>query len=380
MPSPILTYEFQNVIRDLSPVFVQIIESAPLFIRLVQSGAPAYAKKHEWLEDEVGVKKYTCGAAAHDADTLHIDQEIKFHTGIVFRLETPAGAHIAEQVRVETIPSSTTVTVTRGYGNTQPLTIGAGTVLIPVSRPRPESTEAGEDWGREPVTEHNFTQIFDRTAKVSGSAQAVKYYGITNQLNYQVQAMMLELVREINSQIIFGRRNSWDSGATGSFGGCMEYMEGGITDSTGGDISLDILNNLFEEIFSAGGMSNRYAILCHPVQARKISAFMTKDNIPVTASTAAAGHAVNKFYGDIPAFNGNPYEAFISVEPNLPRDRVLVLDLNKLSLAPLNGRAMKDGDATPPGADYFARRILGEYTLTFRNASTCHGQALGLSA
>ena len=379
---PMLSYEFQNVQRDLSTVFKQVWEQAPALIRLIREGQAATEKRHEWLEDEIKMKKLTLnGSHVAGATSINVNEDkVPFHPGVVFRVETPAGAHVSEQIKVTAVDENVrNLTVERGYGGTTPVTLADNSILIPVSRPRPESTLAGEDWGREPTTEHNFTQIFDRTAKVSGSAQNIDYYGISNQLNYQVGVMLREITREMNEQIIFGRRVSWESGATGSFGGVLQYVEGGIRDATGGTVSMDVVNNIFEEIFLNGGMSTRYAMVCAPNQARKISTLMTKDRVPANLATSAAGLAVNKLYGDIPAFNGNPYEAFIVVEPNLPKDTILVLDLDKLMIVPLQGRSFSDKDASPPGADFFARRILGEYTFEVRNAATCHGVIGGLS-
>ncbi len=381
MPGPILSYEFQNIKRDLGGVFTQVIEQSPRLIRLVRVGNAARAKKHEWLEDEISAKQYTVQSQLSDTDTvITVDSTPQLKDGVVLRLEGADGSPLAEQVVVTAVDESAkNLTISRGYGGTTPATIPANTIAIPLSRPRPEATDPSADWGREPVTQYNYTQIFDRTAKVSRSAQGIAYHGISNMLNYQVKIMMMEITREMNDQLIFGRRVSWDNGATGSFGGLMEYLESGVIEATGGTLSMDIINNIFEIVFVNGGMSQRYAICAAPNQARRISALMTKDKVPATASTASAGAAVNKLYGDIPAFNGNPYEAFIAVEPNLPKDRIFVLDLDKISLHPLAGGAMSDKDATLPGADYIARRILGEYTLEVRNGQTCHGMAVGLT-
>ena len=381
MPGPTLSYEFQNIRRDLGGVFTQVIEQSPRLIRLVRVGTAARAKKHEWLEDEISAKQYIVQSELSDTDTvITVDSMPQLKDGVVLRFESADGSHLTEQVVVTAVDGSAkTLTISRGYGGTASVTIPANTIAIPLSRPRPEATDPSADWGREPVTQYNYTQIFDRTAKVSRSAQGIDYHGISNMLNYQVKIMMMEIAREMNDQLIFGRRVSWDSGATGSFGGLMEYLESGVLEATGGTLSMDIINNIFEIVFVNGGMSQRYAICAAPNQARRISALMTKDKIPATASTASAGAAVNKLYGDIPAFNGNPYEAFIAVEPNLPKDRIFVLDLDKISLHPLAGGALSDKDATLPGADYIARRILGEYTLEVRNGQTCHGMAVGLT-
>jgi hypothetical protein len=83
--------------------------------------------------------------------------------------------------------------------------------------PKGESTDASANDGREPTTEYNYTQIFDRTAKVSKTAQAVKKYGIDSAIDYQVQNQMLDMAYEIVSSVIFGKRVQRGVGEAGTF-------------------------------------------------------------------------------------------------------------------------------------------------------------------
>ncbi len=375
-----LSYDYQNTRRDLADIFSQVFASLPLLIGLIAIGAAATSTKHEWLEDEIAVKQAVVSTQVNSSATsLSVVSTAGFEEGMILRFETAAGISLLEQVKVTGVTNSTTLAISRGYGGTTAAEIPANAIALPIAKPLAEATDAKPSAGSEPSAEYNFTQIFDRTAKVSKTAEAVKMYGIGSALNYQTDLKMRELTRDLNSQIVYGRRVQRDGSNNGSFGGVMQFMENGVTDSTGGAISAKVINNVFEAIFEAGGISNRYAICVAPNQARKISQFMTAGNVPAGTKTTDTGFAINRFVGDIPAFGGNPYEAFVSVDPNLPKDRLMVLDLDRIKLVPLNGRTWSDEDASPAGADYFARRILGEYTLEVKNGKTCHGQAVGLT-
>lgn len=373
-----LSYDFQNKVRDLSDVFSQMIKSVPLLISLIAVAGLATNTKHEWLEDAVGqLEGALNGAHTNVVTTLTMPSTSGFKAGMVLRFETAAGISVDEQAIVTAVASSTELTVVRGYGGTTPIALTDGCRVIPIARPLGESTDPDPDPGNEPDTEYNYTQIFDRTAKLSKTHIHVKQYGIKSALNYQVDFQMGQLTRDMNNQIIYGRRVERTESSKGSFGGIQQYLEGGVEETTGGNISMDIVNNIFEEIFINGGMSNKYVILAAPNQARRISAFMTAADIPYGTDLGKVGHAVSRLVGDIPAFNGNPYEAYISVDPNLPKDRISVVDLNRLALTPL--RSLTDEDATPNGADYVARRLLGEYTMEVKNGQSAHGRALGLN-
>jgi len=62
----------------------------------------------------------------------------------------------------------------------------------------------------------------------------------------------------------------------------------------------------------------------------------------------------------------------IVADRNFDKDKVALLDMSKIALVPLQNRAFQDKDATLPGADYVARRIIGEYTLQVKNAADSH--------
>jgi hypothetical protein len=52
----------------------------------------------------------------------------------------------------------------------------AGSIVYLMGRPKNDSTDASADNGYEPITEYNYTQIFDRTAKVSLTSVEIPKY------------------------------------------------------------------------------------------------------------------------------------------------------------------------------------------------------------
>jgi hypothetical protein len=69
----------------------------------------------------------------------------------------------------------------------------------------------------------------------------------------------------------------------------------------------------------------------------------------------------------------------IVADRNMDKDKVALLDPTKVALVPLQNRQFQDKDATPAGADYVARRIIGEYTLQVKNAAESHAYIYGLT-
>ena len=75
-----------------------------------------------------------------------------------------------------------------------------------VARPQNEKTSASPDVGFEPSAEFNYTQIFTRTACVSGSALSTGMYGINRDLNglmaFQLQKHLIDIAYEVERSMI----------------------------------------------------------------------------------------------------------------------------------------------------------------------------------
>jgi hypothetical protein len=132
----------------------------------------------------------------------------------------------------------------------------------------------------------------------------------------------------------------------------LEEATGNSVDASGAAITQTIINNAFE-VANGNGATNVSLILCNPVQARKISAFNTSGNNPVMQRTdTTTGSYVTTFVSD----QGNV--ATIVADRNFAKDKIALLDPSKVALVPLQNRQFQDKDATTPGADYVARRII----------------------
>ena len=156
------------------------------------------------------------------------------------------------------------ITVQRGYDSTKAEAITAGGELKVIARPRPE----GEDAFRkneidDRLVSHNFSQIFSRYASVSRTQQQVNTYGVSNELDYQVNLRLQEMIREANTSLIYGRRNGGSPTQPRTTGGLFAFtgIEGSHKqDFKGNEIAAKPLNDAVEQVFTRGGSAN--TILC----------------------------------------------------------------------------------------------------------------------
>ncbi len=384
-----LSYDYTNVKRDLSDAFAIIVKSIPVVSSLMGApligldGAPIVAKatKHEWLEDSVSPQTFTVNATRAPAGgTLVFTSTVGVKVGMVFAFTSALGASRTVQLVVDTVTNATDLAVSVYAGSTDGVNLIATDIAKLISLPKNESTDPDPDLGTEPTAKFNYTQIFDRTAKVSKTSESVKLYGIESALNYQVEYQLRQLAYDINNTMIYGRKVVRAAGDPGSMDGILAIMEAqsdNQVDASAADVSPSILNDAFEQGF-ANGASGMKTLLCAENQARKISGFNTSGNNPVVQrDEKVAGSFVTTYVGDLP-IGENGQISKIVVDPNFPKDKILLLDDSKIGLVPLEGRGFTDENAATNGADYYARRVLGEFTLQLQNANESHMEITNL--
>ena len=365
------TYSFSNLKRDLSEVFATINTMQHNLLSVVPIAPAAHHVKHEWLEDTLEpISDALNGLIDEDDTPITVDDGSKFAVGMILRFEG-----YAEQMLITSITGHD-LTVTRGYGDTSGEAMVDNTVLYVLYNPKAEGTEAGYEAVTEPSTQYNYTQIFARTAKISNTAKAVGHFGIDDVIDRAVWINLQMIQHEINNGIIFGQRYAHATDATvpRNMGGLLWYLSQvgtHATDASAADISLDLLNNLIESIAKDGGRPD--ILLMNTVQARKLSALNRTDGteyiLRTEQSETKLGNYVREFISDLPM----GFISKIVVDTSFPQDKIALLSSDQMALVPLAGRAMSDFDASPAGADYTARRVIGEYTLEFRNNLNSHG-------
>ena len=148
--------------------------------------------------------------------------------------------------------SNTIDVYTRGFGGTDPATHADDTAIYIVGMARLEGDDA--DYG--PITDvsapYNYTSIFQKAIKVSGTLQAITQHGIQDEFMYQANKAVPHLLRLVERMAFYGERVEGSATAPRSAGGLDTF----ITDNTvnaGGAIAKADVDSLMEEIIMDGG-------------------------------------------------------------------------------------------------------------------------------
>lgn len=348
-------YDFKNDIRDVVPVFEVINKEAPKLISRIGGGDEATRNRHEWVEFVQGIKQCAGTAAGltitvEDATGLAVGQQIQPEdTNAVYTIATIAGNAITVTKVQEGFPEPPTAkTVYNIYG--APVATGSLT---------------GEEAFIQGETRDNFTQIFRRDVNLTGTALSTNTYDNANQMNMQVMNALRELQYELNFSLWHGYKVQGAKGKPAKAGGIYEFCTANVVDAGGEALSVDFINDVVGKLVKKGGMPN--TIVLNRALAPALSA-LYKDQIIIGEDSTTRGAYVNKIkdaYGNI---------LDVIYDDQCPKKHIWVIDITKLKLSPLQGRAFKDMDSTPAGYDGEKRTVIGEYTFEIYNATECFGR------
>lgn len=334
----------------------------------VDASNPAEQTKHEWDEDELNPTQVTAqddgGLSTASATLLLTSDTAAYVTAGTLLKDSLSGKFEVMQV---TARSGVSATITRGYGGTSAESHAADATYEIIANPRPEGMEGPKDESKARTRSFNFTQIFSKGVRLSGTSLAIKHNGIPREDLYQIDKRMRELMRELDRTLIMGIRSAarHADAAYGTMGGLIDYIKhasGGNTNSTAETLTPSVLNAMIKQIWDDGGEPTH--IVVGGVQKQKISAF-DKEYRRSTMDTRRAGFYVDNFVSDL------GIEVPVVVDRWVPNDVCMVIDSSRVSIKPLQGRSFFLEKLAKTG-DYEPWQVVGEYTAEVKNAAKAH--------
>ena len=334
-------------------------------------GKPVTQTKHEWDEDELNPVTVTAGRILESAVSATGSALVLTSTAHAGRIT--AGTLLTDQLSGKnevlqvTGVSGLSATVTRGYGGTSAETHGATAIYDIISNPRPQGMTGPKDESVARTRSYNYTQIFSKGVRLSGTALAIEHNGIGAEDTYQVDKRMRELVRELDRTVIMGVRSSANvvDGTYGTMGGLIDYIKhatSGNTTSTVETLVPSVLNAMIKQIWDDGGSPDM--VLVGGAQKQKISAF-DKEYRRSTMDSRRAGFTVEEFVSDL------GISLRVVVDRWIPSDMAIVIDSSRIMIKPLQGRSFFLEKLAKTG-DSENWQIVGEYTMEVKQAAKAH--------
>ncbi len=367
---PEIAEDVSDIVSIISPY------ETPLLDHLGDAPRPAASTYHEWLEDELLPNKDALDGTPANPTTdtvLTVDNEDRFRIGDQVR---PDGS--SELLLVTATDSgSSTITVTRGYGGTTAEALGDNQVLHILGNAALEGDDAPSARFTNRVRRGNWTQIFTASVRASGSDLAVRKLSVTDELDYQKQERLRELLRDLENTVISGTSPSSNPQGSDTVRRTMNGVIPALTTNifepnvdgfpTDTDLTEAQLNLALRLVWEQAS-SRIDTIAVNGYQKRRINSFIT--------SSQSYGPNDTAFRNLVSVYESDFGVCRVVLCRAVPADSILLLDSSRVNVLPLAGRSFQYKPLASSG-DYEAGEVIGEYTLEFRNENA-HGMIVGL--
>lgn len=372
---PEIAEDVSDIIGLVSPF------ETPLLDHLGDARRSARSTIHEWLEDTLlpntdRIDQASFSPSPLTAVTFGVDNENRFRVGDQIQAENSAEVMLVNAV------GASNITVERGYGSTpkEPLVDNQKLFILGNASLEGDERPAARFTNR--VRRQNFTQIFSSSVEVSGSQLASSALGVRDEMDYQKQERLREMIRDLENCVINGTAAATDAQGSTTTRRTMNGIIRQITTNrfetgingfpdgggTGDDLNETILNHAMRMIWeqSSGSIDT---IVVNGLQKRRINSFIG-DNRGYLPRDAKFRELVSVYESDYGV-------ARVILCRSMPQDCVLLLDSARIDVLPLAGRSFHFKKLASQG-DSEVGQVIGEYTLEFRNENA-HGLLTGLS-
>jgi hypothetical protein len=305
---------------------------------------------HQWFEDEIYADETkVAGAVTNVATSVVVADGSIFRAGHVIK--------IGDELLYVSAVATNTLTVTRGYAGTTAAAIADQAKVEVQFVEGVEGADARAARNKPRTSKANYTQIFDDTIEISGTAAAVQQYGISDLYEYEKQKKQIELALQLEKALINGV--AYQSGNVRQMAGMRSLVQTNVTDAAAAAVSSNLLNDSLQAIYEKGGFASGgdFKIQVGAKQKRAISAF-DNNKLFITQAENTRGQKVDHFVSDFGQFE-------IVLNNNLDAKELFICDCNRMAIRPLVGREFfhkymgEKGDSTNG-------LLVGEYTLELK--------------
>lgn len=361
---PQIAEDVSDLISIVSPY------ETPLLDVLGDPMRTANSTHHEWLEDELLPNK----DAINDSNIGDPEGETAFDVahGGRFRVGDQIQVEGAKELMLVTAVAGNTLTVVRGYAGTATAELVNGQVVNILGNAALEGGDKPEARFTLRSRRGNWTQIFTAAVEVSGTDMAANQLGLADEMDYQKQERLRELLRDLENTIINGGMPSANPQGSADVRRTMRgivshvqtnvFAPGANGFPAGEGLDEDKINTALRRIWE-NSSGNVDLIVVGGYQKRRINAFLQGVRGYTGKDTA---------YRDMVSLYESDFGVCRIVTTRwMPKDAVLLLDSSRISVMPLSGRSFHFKPLASTG-DYECGELIGEYTLELRNEAA-HG-------
>lgn len=373
---PELVEDVSDIIGIVSPF------ETPLLDHLGDAKRAAQSTIHEWLEDTLLPNTDTLNQSIFSPDPQSATALTVAH-GDRFRVGDLVRPGESSEIMLVTAVAGNSLTVTRTYGGTPTSTLTNGIKLVIVGNAALEGDAASAARFTSRVRKRNYTQILSSTVSVSGSMQAARAHGVADEVDFQKQERLRELLRDLENCVINGVAPATNPQGSSTVRRSMQGIvrsiatnvfvpdQGGMPPGGGGsgdELNEELLNAAMRRIWDQSS-ARIDTILVGGTQKRRINGFAT--------GARSFSPGATTFRDLISVYESDFGVCRVVLSRWVPAGMALLLDSSRIEVLPLRGRSFHYKPLAATG-DSISGQVIGEYTLEFRNEAA-HGLIQGLS-
>ena len=361
---PELAEDVSDLIGIISPY------ETPLLDAMGDPMKEAISTQHEWLEDELLPNK----DAINDSDFTDPDVDTDFvvDNGSRFRVGDQIQIEGSEELILVTSIDNNTLTVVRGYAGTTAEDLADNLVINILGNAALEGADKPGTRFTNRSRCSNYTQIFTSAVEVSGTDMAASQLGLADEMDYQKQERLRELLRDMENTVINGGQPASNpegsSSVRRSMKGVVQHLTTNVFHTgdsgfpTGNDLDEAKINYVLRQIWENSN-GNVDLIIVGGFQKRKINAF-SADSRTYRANDTTFTDMISVYESDFGVCR-------IVTTRWMPQDAALLLDSSRINVLPLAGRSFHFKPLASSG-DYECGELIGEYTVELKNEGA-HG-------
>lgn len=255
--------------------------------------------------------------------------------------------------------SAGAITVTRGLGSTTATTLATNNTFAIVGMARLEGDDSDPIGYTDLSTNSNYTQIFHKEIKQTGTAPYQDRWGMTDQMQYESAKSIPEMMRLIERTLQYGKRAAGSTTTPRMMGGYQEFIT--TNKASGANMSVSslipgIIEDAVELVYNAGGAGDFLAIV-NPATYQKIkNAYDSSNYVRYAPEQNRFGTLVDRIvtpFGDV-SFVIDRWQ-LSNLIPILKLDNVGMLTLRPWQVEDL----AKTGDAEK-------KQLIGEFSFCLK--------------
>jgi hypothetical protein len=369
--------------QDISEVVLVSLTPQNNFAGMFQIGAEFAGPQLWWNEDALNQYKVTGDTAASMLSTVttinfaQTDAAV-LKVGYVLMMDAQVGAASQESMMITAV-NGTAITVTRAFSGTAQ-TYTTNTVFRIVNAPVNPNSDLGPDLTRQRLVKTNYINRVRYDTNID-SEQILRTHqgyvpGIVDELGYQFQQRLAELLRLINNAMLYSYANAAGN-PTNDFqttNGVIAWLDttanaNAVPITTAEPFNDNVLNTMITNIKKQGAVSK--AVGCGDRLGQILGALYS-DTIRREQSDRVRGFWMNIFD---PAM-ANPHELVVDsfINDTAGFGIAMVLDPDRIFIRPALGEFLYTIEA-PSFRDGDAFSLLSKFAAEVRNSGTDAGYA-----